>query len=183
MLPGAGQSRSTTELAYKYHSIVPLGADKIRLQPSQKQVDLMASAESSSFEGMVRRNSSYKVRLLTAKGSPVLYYPDEVSFRLTASTLAGLKIGNPALDVATEQDINTFLLSLHLRLKVFQGLDAYEIEPTNLELIGMPAKIPYDERIYRAAFHLNHIPAAARLVLEVFDSKQERISRFHLELF
>ncbi len=77
----------------------------------------------------------------------------------------------------------TFLLSLHLRLKVFQGLDAYEIQPRDVELIGMPANIPYEERIYRAKFHLEHVPADARLVLEVFDSNEERISRFHLELF
>jgi hypothetical protein len=74
-------------------------------------------------------------------------------------------------------------LSLHVRVKVFQGLNAYEIEPANVELIGMPANIPYNERIYRATFHLNHVPSDARLMLEIFDSKQERISRFHLALY
>src|SRR5215471_14768491 len=80
--PAAGQSRPSTDLAYTYHSIVPLGIDKIRLQPSQQRVDLMASAESSGFEGLERRDSSHKVRLVNAEGSPVFYYPGEVSFRL-----------------------------------------------------------------------------------------------------
>ena len=182
-LRGAAQSPASTDLAFKYHSIVPMGADEIRLQPSQQKVDLMASAESDSFEGVERRDPSHKVRLVDAGGSPFLYYPDEVSFRLTVSTIDKLKDQDRPLDIATDQDANTFLLNLHLRLKVFQGLDAYEIEPAHVELIGMPANIPYSERIYRATFPLNNIPSTARLMLEIFDSRQERISRFHLDLF
>lgn len=182
-LPGAGQARSSTDLVYRYHSIVPLGTEKIRLQPSQRQIDLIASAESSSFEGVERRDSPPKPRLVNANGSPVSFYPAEVAFRLTATTLNRLKDEDPPLEVNTAQDTNTFLLELHMRLKVFRGLDAYELEPSEVELIGMPAAIPYEERIYRATFNLDHIPADARLVFEVFDSNDERISRFHLELF
>jgi hypothetical protein len=181
--PASGQASSSTNLAYTYHSTVPLGADKIRLQPGQRDIDLMVSAESSGFEGLERQDSSHKARLVNANGSPVFYYPVEVYFRVTASALDKLRDANPPLEVETTQDTNSFLLGLHLRVRVFQALNAYEIEPTNVELIGMPAYIPYDERIYRAAFHLNHVPSDARLVLEVFDSKLERIGRFHLELY
>src|SRR5215467_15774026 len=114
-VPGAGQSSASSELVFKYHSIVPMGADQVRLQPSQQKVDLMASAESSSFEGVERRDSSHKIRLVDAGGSPVLYYPDEVCFRLTASTVDKLKDEDHPLDIASDQDTNTFLLSLHLR--------------------------------------------------------------------
>jgi len=30
-----------------------------------------------------------------------------------------------------------------MRLKIFLGLDAYELEPEESELIGVPAKVPY----------------------------------------
>ncbi|PYX92909.1 MAG: hypothetical protein DMG67_05570 [Acidobacteria bacterium] len=182
-LPGAGQARSSTDLVYRYHSIVPLGTEKIRLQPSQHLVDLIASAESGNFEGVERKDAPQKTRLVNANGSPFSFYPAEVTFRLTATTLNRLKDEDPPLEVNTAQDTNTFLLDLHMRLKVFRGLDAYELEPSDVDLIGMPAAIPYEERIYRATFDLDHIPADSRLVLEVFDSSDERISRFHLELF
>src|SRR5262249_24593583 len=135
------------------------------------------------FEGVERRNLPHTAHLVNANGSAFLYYPAKVAFRLTASTLDKIKDDYPPADIETADDTNTFLLGLHLRLKIFQGLDAYELEPKDVELIGMPAAIPYDERIYRATFHLDHVPSDARLVLEVFDTKDQRISRFHLELF
>jgi len=177
-----GQVASSPNLACKYHSIVPLGIERIRLQPAGHDIDLIASAESSSFEGLQKVDQSHHLALISASGSKVQNYPGEISFRLTASRLDKLKDDEPPWEIETNQDANAFLLGLHLRLKIFRGVDAYELEPDEAGLIGVPATIPYDERIYRATFHLDHVPAEARIVLEVFDADGDRITRFHLEL-
>jgi len=181
-LQSAGQVVSSSNLACKYHSIVPLGIERIRLQPGGHEINLIASAESRSFEGLQKVDQSNHLVLIGASGSKVHEYPGEISFRLTASRLDKLKDDEPPWEIETNQDVGAFLLGLHLRLKIFRGVDAYELEPDEAELIGMPATIPYDERIYRATFHLEHVPAEARIVLEVFDADGDRITRFHLEL-
>jgi hypothetical protein len=181
-LQSAGQVASSSSLACKYHSIVPLGIERIRLQPAGRDVDLIASAESSSFEGLQKIDQSNHLVLVATSGSKVQEYPGEISFRLTASRLDNLKDDEPPWEVETNQDVSSFLLGLRLRLKIFRGVDAYELPPDEAGLIGVPATIPYDERIYRATFHLDHVPADARIVLEVFDADGDRITRFHLEL-
>ncbi|HZR30180.1 MAG TPA: hypothetical protein VFA71_15490 [Terriglobales bacterium] len=181
-MQSAGQVASSSSLACKYHSIVPLGIERVKLVPAGHNVDLIASAESSSFEGLQKVEQSHRLALVSADGTKVQNYPGEISFRLTASRLDKLKDEEPPLEIETKQDVGSFLLGLHLRLKIFRGVDAYELEPDESELIGVPATIPYDERIYRATFHLDHVPTEARIVLEVFDAEGNRITRFHLEL-
>ena len=181
-LQSAGQVGSSSSLACKYHSIVPLGIERLKLQPAGYNIDLIASAESSSFEGLQKIDQSNHLALISASGSKVHEYPGKISFRLTASRLDKLRDLEAPWEIETNQDVSAFLLGLHMRLKIFRGLDAYELEPAEAGLIGVPASIPYDERIYRVTFHLEHVPAEARIVLEVFDADGERITRFHLEL-
>jgi len=114
-------------------------------------------------------------------GRAVRYYPSEVSFRLTATGRGHLQ-GIDAAPVDTHADLNDYLLGLHFRLKVFRGVNFRFIEPQSVEMLGMPADINYDERIYHISFNLDHVPAEDRIVLEVLDSSGERVSRFHLEL-
>ena len=180
-LRSAAQDRSAPQSVYKYHSIVPLGMENLRLQPTGQAVRLLATAECGNLEGIRRIGVLGNARLVAPNGSRLLYYPSEISFRLTASALK--KADRDALiDVNADQDINSFLLNLHMRLKVFRGLDAYELEPEQAALIGVPAAVPYGERIYHAVFHLEQVPSDARIVLEVFDGSGQRISRFHLDL-
>lgn len=181
-LQSAGQVGSSSTVACKYHSIVPLGIERLKLQPAGHNIDLIASAESSSFEGLQKVDQSNHLALISASGSEVHEYPSEISFRLTASRLEKLRNNEAPWEVKTNQDVGAFLLGLHLRLKIFRGIEAHEVEPEEAGLIGVPATIPYDERIYRATFHLDHVPAEARIVLEVFDADGDRITRFHLEL-
>ncbi len=56
------------------------------------------------------------------------------------------------------------------------------IQPVLVRQIGMPADVPYDERVYRIAFDTGNIPVDARLVLEVFSPKGELLTKFHFEL-
>jgi hypothetical protein len=51
-----------------------------------------------------------------------------------------------------------------------------------VKLVGMPMDVPYDERIYRVSFDLGEVPLADRIVLEVLSPREERLTRFHLDM-
>ena len=166
---------------FQFHSVVPLGMESLELLPSHRLVNLLASATSSQFEGMVRKPSRGHVVLVTERGSNVRYFPEQVDFRVSAST-EGQGFDPDPLPVETQIAPSEFLLGLHFRLKVFHGLDSFYLEPESVEQIGEPADVPASERIYVAHFALRNLPVTDRLLLEVLDPSGQRITRFHLDL-
>src|ERR1051326_6753577 len=71
---------------FRFHSVVPLGMESLELLPSHRLVNLLASATSSQFEGMERRPSRGHVVLLSDRGRNVRYFPEQVDFRVSATT-------------------------------------------------------------------------------------------------
>lgn len=177
--PRGGPPAVTTE--YVFHSVVPLGADGFKFRDARETMFLLATAANPQFEGCRRIVDHGRRKLVDAKGAPVLAYPDIISFRITASTRLKL------LDVdqwpeTAGQPLNRYLLGLRFRLRIFHGLSERVLQPDSVQQIGMPAEVSYDERIYRATFHLGQVPMADRIVLEVISPRGERLSRFHLDL-
>lgn len=187
-LPGvaAGPASRAPVLEYDFHSVVPLGTDAIELMPAKKDVFLLASAESSQFEGMKRTNNDGTVTVIGPDGSPARHFPSTIDFRLTVSTnkkkLADELVVDPYPIKATG-DVNDYLLGLKFRLRIFHGLQMREFEPREVKLIGVPADVPYSERIYRASFDIGQVSLEDRLVLEIFDPDGTRVSKFHLEVY
>jgi hypothetical protein len=73
------------------------------------------------------------------------------------------------------------MLGLRFRLKIFKRHPRHRTrEPKVVSVIGVPADVPYDERVYRVSFKLDRIPLKHRIVLELSPGG-ERISKFHLE--
>ena len=165
----------------QFHKVVPLGADAVRLEPSKAFVTLVASATSSGFEGLHRFPRAGQVVLVGGSGDPVRMFPERVLFRVTAN-IAGDKIADDPLPLPSPLDAQNFMLGLHFRLKIFDGLKSSYLKPSWVQQIGVPAELPADQRIYVARFHLRSVPATDRLVLEVLDSEGRRVARFHLEL-
>jgi len=56
------------------------------------------------------------------------------------------------------------------------------IEPELVQMIGVPADIAFDERIYRINFNVEQLPVTERFVLEVMSPEGERLTRFHFDL-
>ena len=171
------------ELAY--HSVIPMGEDALLLRPSNRELFFLASAESSGFEGWHRPLGDSRKIMLSADGAAVAFYPRFIDFRVTISARTNAIPGLQPLLVDCEsfqQDFNEFLLNLRFRLKVFRGLDITELEPKMVKLVGMPMDVPYDERIYRVSFDLGEVPLADRIVLEVLSPREERLTRFHLDM-
>jgi hypothetical protein len=182
--PGAGPAASiSTPVDWEFHSVVPLGAEALQLPPSDRMFVLFATAESPDFEGM-RRYVQGENRILTDRGgSPVRYFPASVSFRVTATARHPMAdTGEAPFALQHKYEFDDLLLHLRFRARVFHGLNVQMLQPIAVQLIGVPADVPYDERIYRVEFILRDIPAEDRIVLEVLSPDGERLSKFHLEL-
>lgn len=164
-----------------YSSRVPLGNEEYEMKPGGHSFYLMASSISPAFDG-VRRNFSPTAPLISKDGAPLRFYPDRLFFRVTASTREKLNGFQPFI-VDAEQNINDYLLHLHFRLKIFNGLQMRRLEPAEVQQIGMPADVNYDERIYGVSFQIGQVPIDRRVVLEVLSPNRDQIGKFHLDLY
>jgi hypothetical protein len=177
--PNANNSYLSTE--FDYHTIEPLGVETLKLEPAEKLVNLMVSAASPELEGIRRVPHGAAPMLVAADGKPVLNFPSELVFRITASA-GGDQLDPDSLPTETKLAPEDYILHLRFRLKVFHDLDSWIVEPQSQEMIGMPAEIQYSERIYLVRFHVPNLPATDRITLEVLDEDGKRVTHFHLEL-
>jgi hypothetical protein len=171
-----------TAWGYDFHAVVPLGHDTLRLEPAKKVVCLLASAEAIGFEGLQRREDNGRVLVTSANGEPVKHYPEVIDFRVTASARKKklAESDEAPYPVHAEQPVNDYLLGLKFRLVIFHGLEARVLEPAAVKLIGVPADVPYDERVYRVSFNVGKVAVEDRMVLEVLDPDGNRVSKFPL---
>jgi hypothetical protein len=90
---------------------------------------------------------------------------------------------DPPDPVETDVDTSELIKSLQFRLRINNGgLKTERIEPLEARLIGVPADVPYGERIYRVTFQMPPLSTDARLVLEVLAPNGELLSKFSVVL-
>lgn len=166
----------------RYQARIPLGWESFKVSSSGICFYLLGTVESPKFEGWRKVTINDRSRLFDASGQPVRTYPEELQFRITASTHEKM-LDNQPFTIASSVPINDYLLHLRFRLKIFHGVESRIMRPASVEPIGMPEDVSYDERIYRVRFHLGHIPIDDRIVLEVFSPTGDRLSKFHVDLF
>ncbi len=177
-------TRSSSTYERTYHSQIPLGAERIELRPSKRSLYLLATAESPYFEGW---HGPEEGRLLfTSNGSKVQAYPQQIRFRLTATAMRPdmltLDDSYGTLSMS-DSAVNEYLLNLRFGMIIFHGLEQESLPPQYVRLIGMPAEIVYDERIFDIGFELPHqVSIYDRIVLEVLSSTGYRVCKFHLDL-
>jgi len=169
------------EMEHVYHARIPLGADLFTVEGWNVPLSLLALASNPQFEGWQSRLAGERHLLLDAAGAPVQYYPSTLAFRVSAAT--NLKLFDPSpFALHTTLSPDQYLLRLRFQLKIFRGLQQTAVQPESVRLIGVPADIAYDERVYRINFALPDVPTSDRIVLEVLDPDGERICKFHLDL-
>lgn len=179
----AGVAQDLQQSVYLYRSPVPMGVEGFRQASTKRLFYLMGSAENPEFQGLKITRKYNGGSVLSADGSEVKKYPPVLSLRITASTIeANAFASSEPVVVNDNTDMNAMMLGLRYQLKVCQGLKQKILQPSSISMIGMPADLPADERIYRLSFDTEDIPVDARLVLEVFSPKGEKLVRFHLEL-
>ena len=180
MSPGSAFAQNSTP-EVRFHAITPLGSDALVLRPANKVVSMMLTLECKELDEARIVEKDSKKLVANADGTELKNYPAEIKFRFTVGTKTVLGEKSP-LEVQTSSTPEQFASHLHFRLKVFHGVDAQTLEPTESKIIGVPLDMPYDERIYRIAFKLNEIPVSDRMMFEVVDETGARVAKFHLQL-
>jgi len=142
---------------------------------------MMLTLECKEMEDMrlVERDSHRAV--LNPDGTQVTKYPENIKFRFTIGSHMQPSESSP-LEVRIPGTPDDFESHLHFRLKVFHGIESHEITPVEQKIIGVPASMPYDERIYSIAFKLNDVPAEDRIMFEVLDNSGARVAKFQMQL-
>jgi hypothetical protein len=164
-----------------YHSSTPAGYDVVVLRPAGATLSLLGLIECPDLEGARHDAQGVNSKIILADGNPLTYFPGSFSFRITAS-LRKTVISGPTLDINSSQDPKDFLLNLKFKLRAYDGLEAHEIQPESVQIIGVPPELPYDERIYRLNFKVNKMPVTDRLVMEVLSPEGQQLTRFHFDL-
>src|SRR4029077_13483792 len=159
------------------HSAMPAGYDVVMLKPSGVNLSLMGLIECPELEGAQHVFEGIKSRLVSADGERVMKFPHHFSFRITAS-LKKIVLDGPVSVVNVPDDPQELLLKLRFRIKAYNGLEMQEIAPESIDLIGMPADVPYDERVYRVAVKIGDTPITDRFVIEILSPQGELLTHF-----
>jgi hypothetical protein len=158
-------------------SAMPAGYDVMVLKPSGKILSFMALIECPGLEGVKHVSTGANAKLVSASGETIENFPQRFSFRVTAS-LRKILIDHPVVSVNFPHDPHELLLKLKFRVRDYHGLESREIVPESIEMIGMPADVPYDERVYRINMNVGNLPVSDRLVIDVLSPQGERLTHF-----
>lgn len=175
--------KGTTEGVALFHHIVPLGTLTYTLRPANRPFYLMASAIDPQFEGWKVLGSEFHQYVIDAAGERVKSYPSQILFRVSAGAKDSTLLDTHREPVAATGNMNSYLLNLSFRLKIFRGLSARTLHPSMVRMIGVPADVPYEERIYQVSFETKDVPLEDRMVLEVLSPGGQRLGKFHLDFY
>jgi len=160
-----------------FHATMPAGTTVVQLKPSGAMLSLMGLIECPEIEGVQQVSKGLQAKVVSPRGDTLRQFPQHFSFRITASLRKTL-IETPDHSLTTGDDPKEFLLKLGFRLKVYDGLDVHEVAPASVTLIGVPAEIAYDERIFRISFDVGQLPVTDRMILEVTSPEGEDVTHF-----
>ena len=159
----------------------PAGYKVIQLQPSGAVVWLLALIECPQIQGAHRVSHGLNSRVVLADGTRLRRFPRRFSFRVTAS-LRKMILEAPSLSLNYGRNPQDMLLGLKFKLRDYSALVATSFHPQSVRMIGMPADVSYDERVYRVSFDVGDRPVTDRFLLEVYSPEGERLGRFCFEL-
>ena len=171
--PRPGDVREATGL----RATQPVGFAVVQLRPSGATLSIMGLVECQEMEGLHQVAQGLHARIMTAQGELVRDFPRHFSFRVTA-TLRKTLIDGPDRTLKTGEEPQNLLLKLRFKLRIYDGLETEEIAPSSVTLIGVPADVNYNERIFRITFDVGSIPVTDRMILQVLSPEGEELTHF-----
>lgn len=163
------------------HSAMPAGYDIVALKPSNVTLSLMALIECPELEGAQHVSAGTNAKIISADGEPMVTFPHHFSFRITAS-LRKTVLDPPLNAINVADDPNDLLLKLRFRIKAYHGLQIRDVVADSVELIGMPADVPYDERVYRINVDIDDASITDRFVIDILTPEGELVTHFPFTL-
>ena|SRR5215471_3070206 len=163
------------------HGTTPAGYEVLQVEPGGGVISFLGLIECSELEGAQQVSRGVDARIVNTDGKTLVHFPRHFSFRITVS-LRKTVLAEPVDKVTVSEPLGDYLLKLKFRLKAYHGLETREIPPESIQMIGMPADVPYDERVYRISFNVDKLPVTDRCVLEVLSPTGERLTKFHFDL-
>jgi hypothetical protein len=173
----AASARNAPKSASGLRSNIPVGYDVMLLKPSKATLSLIGLIECPELEGVQHVLEGSKAKLVSSDGSTVKEFPQRFSFRITAS-LKKVFLDGPIASIELPDDPQELLLHLKFRVRAYHGLEVREVTPQSIELIGMPADVPYDERVYRININAGNLQITDRLVVEIFSPEGKLLTHF-----
>jgi hypothetical protein len=173
----AAMARNSPKPLPGMRSNMPAGYDLMLLKPSKATLSLIGLIECPELEGAQHVAEGSRKRLVSADGTTVRQFPQRFSFRITAS-LKKIFIEDPNTSVNIPDDPHELLLKLKFRVLAYNGLESREIVPQSIELIGVPADVPSDERVYRINIDTGNLPITDRVVVEILSPQGELLTHF-----
>jgi hypothetical protein len=162
-------------------SNMPAGYAVMVLKPSKATLSLMGLIECPELEGAQHVAEGSHKRVVSADGATIRQFPQRFSFRITAS-LKKIFIEGPDSSVDVPGDPQELLLNLKFRIRAYNGLESREIVPQSIEMIGVPADVPYDERVYRINVDTGNLPITDRVIIEILSPQGELLTHFPFSL-
>ena len=163
------------------HSAMPAGYDVVVLKPSGVNLSLMGLIECPELEGAQHVALGLKSKIVAADGARINSFPHHFAFRITAS-LRKIVIDGPASSLDFSGSPQDLLLHLKFRIRAYHGLETREVEPESIEMIGVPADVPADERVYRIGVSVGDMPVVDRFVIEVLSPEGQVLTHFPFSL-
>lgn len=164
-----------------FHATTPAGYDVLRIKSSDAIISFLGLIECPELEGAQEVGDGTNGRIVNADGKVLKNFPQHFSFRITAS-LRKTVLLDPTESIESTAEPEDLLLKLKFQLKTYHGLNGRVVQPDSVQMIGVPADIPYDERVYRVSFTVNNLPVSDRCVLEVLTPEGARLTKFHFDL-
>ncbi|HUQ50381.1 MAG TPA: hypothetical protein VM056_06680 [Terriglobales bacterium] len=178
VLTASGQKRQESI----FRTITPMGGDTVQLMPAKARLQILASMESKELEGVRQIRDGADEFLRGPDGRAFMWYPKDLKFRFTIGSSMVSVEKNP-IHFETADAVNDFQATLRFQLKIFTGLKSEVLAPVETKMIGVPASVPYDQRIYSVRFQLpNELPARERMRLEVLDRYGNLVTKFQVQL-
>lgn len=164
-----------------FHASIPAGYEVVMVKPSGAIVSLLGLIECPELEGAQQVTNGVNAEIVTMDGERLRHFPQNFSFRITAS-LRKTVIIDPTDTFNSVERPEDLILNLKFRLKAYHGLDVLEIPPESIQIIGVPSDVASDERVYRIRFNVKKLPVTDRCVLEVLSPEGDRLAKFHFDI-
>jgi hypothetical protein len=169
------------QTAARFTELEHLDADAVKLSKTGETVTFLATWIAPELKSMRRVVSGKGAYIRTDDGQVITKYPEKMVLRISVGERTKVD-GTTPIEFDSPYNADQLAKNLHFRLRVYNGLDYRVVEPTSAKMIGVPAELPYNQRIYLVEFPLKNVAVEERLMIEALDPNDTRVTRFTVSM-